>query len=156
MRRATLRKHTFTDDFEYEGVFWLPDKPEKHVPGTVSYNAEVINLHLFGVLYKGDKSTAGEALIEYNEVHENSANENRGGISVRDAQNATIQNNRFGAATIAGVAYRPNYRAAIIASDSGRSSRPNLGNILIQNNTLNREIIKGCDFSGVTCKLNTP
>src|SRR5829696_7477408 len=104
----------------------------------------------------GDVSNAGEALIEFNEVHENSANENRGGISVRDAQNATIQNNRFGAATIAGVAYRPNYRAAIIASDSGRSSRPNLGNILIQNNTLNREIIKGCDLSGVTCKLNTP
>src|SRR5215203_5920974 len=57
----------------------------------------------------GDVSNAGQALIEYNEVHENSADENRGGISVRDAQNATIQNNRFGAATIAGVAYRPNY-----------------------------------------------
>src|SRR5215208_692413 len=103
----------------------------------------VVNNRRAGIRFErvGDKSTAGEALIEYNEVHGNSANENRGGISVRDAQNATIQNNRFGAATIAGVAYRPNYRAAIIASDSGRSSRPNLGNILIQNNTLNREII---------------
>lgn len=24
-----MRTHTFTDDFEYQGVFWLPDKPEK-------------------------------------------------------------------------------------------------------------------------------
>src|SRR5215203_6179884 len=99
----------------------------------------------------GDVSNAGQALIEYNEVHENSANENRGGISVRDARDATIQNNRFGKVIIGGVTYLPNARAAIIASDSGRSSRPDLDNILIQNNTLNGEIIKGCDLSGVTC-----
>jgi parallel beta-helix repeat protein len=104
----------------------------------------------------GDVSNAGEALIEDNEVHENSANENRGGISVRDAQNATIRHNRFGAVTIGGGPYDPNERAAIIASDSGRSSRPNLGKILIENNTLNREIIKGCELSGVTCNSNTP
>jgi parallel beta-helix repeat protein len=118
----------------------------------------VVNNKRAGIRFErvGDVSNAGEALIEYNEVHGNSADENRGGISVRDAQNATIQNNRFGKVTIGGVTYPANARAAIIASDSGRSSRPNLGNILIQNNTLNGEIIKGCDLSGVTCKLNTP
>jgi Right handed beta helix region len=82
-------------------------------------------------------SNAGEALIEDNEVSRNSLDEKRSGISVRDAQNATIQNNRFD----------NNARdVAIMASDSGRSSRPNLLNILIVNNTLNGEIIKGCEL----------
>jgi ApeA N-terminal domain 1 len=53
--RATLRRHTFTEDFEDHGVFWLPDKPEEHVPGTVSCSAEGIKLHLFGLLYEGEK-----------------------------------------------------------------------------------------------------
>jgi hypothetical protein len=104
----------------------------------------------------GDVSTAGEALIEYNEVHGNSADENRGGISVRDAQNATIQFNRFGKVTTWGT-YDPNARAAIIASDSGRSSRPDLFNIDIANNTLNGEIMKGCELpdTAVACAGNT-
>jgi hypothetical protein len=49
-----------------------------------------------GIRYEnvGDVADAGEALIENNEVHGNSLDAARGGISVRDAQNATIQNNR--------------------------------------------------------------
>jgi hypothetical protein len=85
----------------------------------------------------GDVSTAGEALIENNEVYRNSLDEKRSGISVRDAQNATIRNNLFD----------DNARnVALIASDSGRSDRPNLFNIDIVNNTLNGEIIKGCEL----------
>src|SRR5215203_6069021 len=108
----------------------------------------VVNNKRAGIRFErvGDVSNAGEALIEYNKVHGNSADENRGGISVRDAQNATIQNNRFGKVMIGGVTYNPNARAAIIASDSGRSDRPNLFNIDIVNNTLNGEIIKGCEL----------
>jgi len=91
-------------------------------------------------------------------VHDNSPNEKRGGISVRDAQNATIRHNRFGEVIIGGIKYPSDARnVAIIASDSGRSSRPNLGNILIENNILRGEIIKGCDLKDkVTCRLNTP
>jgi hypothetical protein len=92
-------------------------------------------------------------------VHGNSPNERRGGISVRDAQNATIQNNSFGAVSIAGVKYAANARnAASIASDSGRSDRPNLFNIDIVNNTLNGETIKGCELPDtvVACTGNTP
>jgi parallel beta-helix repeat protein len=99
----------------------------------------------------GDVSAAGEALIENNEVHGNSADENRGGISVRDAQYATIRYNRFGDP--------PNSReVAIIASDSGRSSRPDLRNILIENSMLNGEIIKGCELPDtiVRCPGYTP
>jgi hypothetical protein len=71
----------------------------------------------------GDVFTAGEAaLIENNDVHGNSPDANGGGISVRDAQNATIQNNRFGAVTIAGVAYLPNSGKVAISS-SGRYDR---------------------------------
>src|SRR5918999_1535253 len=92
-------------------------------------------------------STAGEALIENNEVHSNSPDANRGGISVRDAENATIQANTFGSATIASVSYGPNSGGiAIIASDSGQAGRPNLFNIDILNNTLNGETIKGCEL----------
>jgi hypothetical protein len=95
----------------------------------------------------GEVADAGEALIENNEVHGNSPDAARGGISVRDAQNATIQNNRFGAATIAGVAYQPNSRnVAINAYDSGRTDRPDLFNIVIADNILNGEVIKGCEL----------
>src|SRR5215216_4522487 len=96
----------------------------------------------------GQVSNAGEALIENNEVHGNSYGDaERGGISVRDAQNATIRNNRFGEVTIDGVRYPPNSRAvAIIASDSGRADRPNLLDIHIESNTLNGETIEGCEL----------
>jgi Bacterial Ig-like domain len=103
-------------------------------------------------------STAGEALIENNEVHSNSPDANRGGISVRDAENATIQANTFGGATIASVSYGPNSGSiAIIASDSGQAGRPNLFNIDILNNTLNGETIKGCELPDeiVYCSNNT-
>jgi hypothetical protein len=96
----------------------------------------------------GQVSNAGEALIENNEVHGNSYGDaERGGISVRDAQNATIRNNRFGEVTIDGVRYPPNSRdVAIIASDSGLADRPNLLDIHIESNTLNGETIKGCEL----------
>ena len=109
----------------------------------------VVNNGRAGIRFErvGDVSTAGEALIENNEVHGNSPDAVRGGISVRDAQNAIIQNNRFGAVTIAGVAYPPNSsKVAIIASDSGRADRPDLFNIDIVNNILNGETIKGCEL----------
>jgi hypothetical protein len=94
----------------------------------------------------GDVADAGEALIENNEVHGNSLKLSRGGIDIRDAQNALVRNNVFGAKTIAGVTYPRNRdRVAIRATDSGRSDRPNLFNVDIVNNILNGEVIKGCE-----------
>jgi hypothetical protein len=110
----------------------------------------VVNNGRAGIRWEkvGDVADAGEALIENNEVHGSSPDAVRGGISVRDAQNATIQNNRFGAVSIAGVAYPPNYgNVAIVASDSGRADRPDLFNIDLVNNTLNGEVIKGCELT---------
>jgi Right handed beta helix region len=106
----------------------------------------------------GEVSTAGEALIENNEVHDNSFDANRGGISVRDAQNATIKNNHFGDVIIGGVKYPANSRnVAIVASDSDHFRRPDPKNIRITKNDLTgktiTETIKGCGGT-VTCSNN--
>jgi hypothetical protein len=93
----------------------------------------VVNNGRAGIRFErvGDVADAGEALIENNEVHGNGTDATRGGIDIRDAQDAPIQNNRFGAATIGEVgyevAYEPNANGvAIRATDSGRSDRPDL------------------------------
>src|SRR5215210_1206993 len=126
------------DSASYPYGFWIHDNL-------------VVNNGRAGIRFEqvGDVADSGEALIENNEVHGNSPDAPRGGISVRDAQNAIIQNNRFGAATIAGVAYQPDSRnIAIVASDSGRFDRPDLFNIDIINNILNGETVQGCESLG--------
>ena len=150
-------KYSYVHETQGNGLWcdnYCVDSPTTtHPKGFWVHHNLVVDNDRAGIRFErvGDVSNAGEALIEFNEVHGNSTNENRGGISVRDAQNATIQNNRFGRVTIGGVPYDPNSRAAIIASDSGRSSRPNLLNIDILNNILNGEIRKGCELSVVDC-----
>jgi hypothetical protein len=126
------------------GKFWIHDNL-------------VVNAGRGGIRWEG--VSLGEALIEDNEIHGNSYDASRGGVSIRDAKDTLVTNNTFGPATIAGESYRGNAnRVAIIASDSGRSSRPNLSNIDIVNNTLNGEIIKGCELRDeiVDCSGNTP
>ena len=155
-------KNSYVHDTQGNGL-WCDEFCQdsvNHLKGFWVHDNLVVNNGRAGIRFErvGDVSTAGEALIENNEVHGNSPNEKRGGISVRDAQNATIQNNRFGAVSIAGVKYAANARdVAGIASDSGRSDRPNLFNIDIVNNTLNGETIKGCELPGtvVACTGNT-
>ena len=78
---------------------------------------------------------------------------------MRDAENATIQNNRFGAVTIAGVSYPRNAGGvAITATDFGETNRPNLSNIDIGHNILNGETVKGCELPNpvVACAGDTP
>jgi hypothetical protein len=68
-----------------------------------------------------------------------------------------MSNNVFGPATISGAPYRANAAAAVRATDSGRSNRPDLSNTVIEDNTLNREIIKGCELRNqVACARNIP
>jgi len=128
------------DSANYPNGFWVHDNL-------------VVNNGRAGIRFENvGGSNAGEALIENNDVGGNSFGDvKRGGISVRDAQNATIRNNRFGNPHNSG-------NVAKIASDSGRSSRPDLFNIDIVNNTLNGEIIKGCELPDtiVACSGNTP
>ena len=117
-----------------------------HPNGFWVHDNLVVNNGRAGIRFErvGEVSTAGEALIENNEVHQNSLKLSRGGIDIRDAQNALVRNNVFGAKTIANVAYSPNTNGvAIRATDSGRADRPDLWNVDIVGNELNGETIVG-------------
>jgi hypothetical protein len=143
-------KDSYVHDTQGNGI-WCDNSCEDsagHPNGFWVHDNLVVDNGRAGIRFENVGSNGGEALIEDNEVHGNSYGDaERGGISVRDAQNATIRNNRFGEVTIDGVRYPPNSRAvAIIASDSGRADRPNLLDIHIESNTLNGETIKGCEL----------
>jgi hypothetical protein len=132
---------------------------DSHPNGFWVHENLVVNNGRAGIRYEnvGEVSDAGEALIENNEVHGNSTSATRGGVSIVDAQNALVRNNVFGAKTIADVAYSPNANGvAIRATDSGRSDRPDLFNIVIADNILNGEVIKGCELPDtiVACSGN--
>jgi hypothetical protein len=153
-------KNSYVHDTQGNGL-WCDNSCEDSAVGQFSVHDNlVVNNGRAGIRWENVGGTnAGEALIQKNEVHGNSPDEKRGGISVRDAQDAQILNNRFGEVTIGGVRYPPNARAvAIIASDSGRADRPNLWNIDIIGNILNGETIRGCELPDavVDCSGNTP
>jgi hypothetical protein len=143
-------RNSYIHDNQGNGI-WCDEfchDSDSHLNGFWVHENLVVDNGRAGIRWEkvGDVADAGEALIENNEVHGNSPDAARGGISVRDAQNATIQNNSFGAATIANVAYSPNANGvAIRATDSGRSDRPDLFNVDIVGNVLNGEVIKGCE-----------
>jgi hypothetical protein len=122
---------------------------DSHPNGFWVHDNLLVNNGRAGVRFEqvGDVADAGEALIENNEVHGNSTGAVRGGVAIHDAQDALVQNNVFGAATIADVSYLPNSEGvAIRATDSGRSDRPDLWNVDIVGNVLNGEVIRGCEL----------
>jgi hypothetical protein len=101
-----------------------------------------------GIRYE---NSSNQARLENNEIHGNGRTEWRGGVSIRDAQNATVRNNVFD-----GAGYTRNQASdniAVHASDSGRSDRTNLADILTANNDLNGEKIKRCG-GPVACQNN--
>jgi hypothetical protein len=110
---------------ESTGCFWVHD-------------SVVVNNDRAGIRYENSTS---EALFENNEIHANASDVKRGGIDIRDAQDAWVgPGNNFGRATITidgvGVNYPPNGdRIGVRATDSGRSIRPNLSNVdVVENN----------------------
>jgi hypothetical protein len=130
------------------------DDPARGANGFWVHDNLLVDNARAGVRYE---HSATSALIENNEIHGNSYAANRGGVSIRDAQNATIRNNVFGPATIAGVNYRANDVAAIRATDSGRTDRRNLRKVEIVDNALDGEKIQGCKLPDnvVYCHDNT-
>jgi hypothetical protein len=144
-------KNSYIHDNQGNGI-WCDvfcHDSESHLNGFWVHENLVVNNARAGIRFErvGDVADAGEALIENNEIHQNSLELSRGGIDIRDAQNALVRNNVFGATTIiADVAYLPNASGvAIRATDSGRSDRPDLLNVEIVDNVLNGELIKGCE-----------
>ena len=115
------------------GCFWVHD-------------SVVVNNDRAGIRYENSSS---EALFQNNEIQGNGIKERRGGIDIRDSQNAQVLNNNFGGSGN-GIGVR--------ATDSGRSDRVDLRNIDVKNNTMNRDIIKGCELLDiiVDCAGNTP
>ena len=108
------------------------------------HDSVVVNSGRAGIRYE---NSPNEALFENNEIHGNGKTERRGGIDIRDSQNAWVgPGNNFGPATIAGVTYPVNGdRIGVRATDSGRSDRVNLSNVDVVGNTLNGETITGCE-----------
>ena len=132
------------------GCFWVHD-------------SVVVNSGRAGIRYE---NSPNEALFENNEIHANSSNTTRGGIDIRDSQNATVEFNVFGGAQfrfidplnkLVTVTYGPNTnneRIGIRATDSGRSDRVNLSNVIVRNNTMNNELIVAPDDELVVCSNN--
>jgi hypothetical protein len=132
------------------------DDPARGANGFWAHDNVLVNNGRAGVRYEDSATTA---LIENNEIHGNSKGAVKGGVSIRDSQNATVRNNVFGPATIAGVTYPANSdNVAVHAADSGRDDRTDLRNVDIVDNTLNGETIKGCELphNVVDCRGKTP
>jgi hypothetical protein len=128
------------------------------------YDSVVVNNGRAGIRYENSPS---EAFIQRNEVHANGSDATRGGIDIRDSQNATVEFNVFGGATfrfldplnkLVTVTYPPNTeRIGIRATDSGRSNRVNLAAVVVRNNFMNNERIipEPCRSPGpVACSNN--
>ena len=118
--------------------------PARGTKGFWVHDSVVVNSNRAGIRYE---NSPNEAVFENNEIHGNGKTERRGGIDIRDSQNAWVgPGNNFGPATIAGVTYLVNGdRIGVRATDSGRSDRVNLSNVDVVGNTLNGETITGCE-----------
>ena len=55
-----MPKHTLYDDFEYKGLWWLPQSPDNKVAGVVAFDGERITLDLLGLLRAGEKPASSE------------------------------------------------------------------------------------------------
>jgi hypothetical protein len=153
-------ERSYIHDTQGNGI-WCDEECNDTSLGTfIVEDTLVVNCGRAGIRWeKVGGTAAGEALIQRNEIHGNSYDARRGGISMRDAENAIVQNNQFGAVTIAGVSYpRNSDGVAIMVSNSGEANRPKLFNIDIRNNVLNGETVEGCELPNtlVACAGDTP
>ena len=127
--------------------------PARGTKGFWVHDSVVVNSNRAGIRYE---NSPNQATFENNEIHGNGKTERRGGIDIRDSQNAWVgPNNNFGPATIAGVSYPANGdRIGVRATDSGRSDRVNLSNVDVINNNMNGDRIVTCGGQ-VVCSGNT-
>lgn len=116
-----------------------------HPNGFWVHNVEASENGGAGVRYE---NATTKALIEDSHIWGNSKLVNRAGITLRDAQNATVRNNIF-----AGAGYAHNQAPKNIAIRADSSGRVATKNISIVGNTLNGESIRYCG-GPVTCSAN--
>ena len=127
--------------------------PARGTKGFWVHDSVVVNSNRAGIRYE---NSPNQATFENNEIHGNGRTERRGGIDIRDSQNAWVgPNNNFGPATIAGVSYPANAdRIGVRATDSGRSDRVDLSNVDVLNNNMNGDSIVTCG-GPIFCSGNT-
>jgi hypothetical protein len=123
--------------------------------GFYVHNSVVVNIGGAGIRYENGENAA---LLEDNEVHAAGLSRNRGGIDIRDSRNAIVRRNDFGPDIInvggSDVSYRENGdRRGIRATDSGRSGRVDLEDILVEENDMNGDRIITCS-GPVECRNN--
>jgi hypothetical protein len=107
------------------------------------HDSMVVNSNRAGIRYE---NSPNQALFENNEIHGNGIKEHRGGIDIRDSQDAQVLNNNLSA----------NNGIGVRATDSGRSDRVNLMNVDVVNNNLNGDRIVPWPCTGqVACSGNT-
>jgi hypothetical protein len=70
----------------------------------------------------------------------------RGGIGISSANDITIVNNTFGANVVAGV--------NIIYTASRNPQQPDARGVVVQDNAMNDDPLKGCGLAGVSCAMN--
>jgi hypothetical protein len=131
--------------------------------GFYVHDSVVVNSGRAGIRYENSPNTAW---FENNEIHGNGTKERRGGVDIRDSQNATVKGNVFGGATFRFISPENNPvtmtypvnkdRFGIRATDSGRSDRVNLSNVDVLTNIMNNERIITCSDRGdpVLCEGN--
>lgn len=51
-----MPKRTLSDDFEYKGLWWLPESPDDKIAGILSFSAEGIRLELLGLFREAANS----------------------------------------------------------------------------------------------------
>jgi Right handed beta helix region len=105
------------------------------------HESVVVNTNRAGIRFE---NSPNQALFENNEVRGNGRTEHRGGIDIRDSQNALVRNNILS----------DNNGIGVRATDSGRSDRVNLSNILVEGNDLGGDRIINCG-GPVVCSGNT-
>jgi hypothetical protein len=115
--------------------------PARGDKGFWVYDSVVINSGRAGIRYENSSS---EALFENNEIRGNGNTEHRGGIDIRDSQDAQVLDNILS----------DNNGIGVRATDSGRSDRVNLDKILVQDNDLGGDRIVTCG-EPVQCVNNT-
>src|SRR5215216_3592967 len=127
------------------------DDPARGTKGYYVHDSVVVNNGRGGIRYENSMSTAW---FENNELHGNGRTERRGGVDIRDSQHATVKSNVFGGATFSfispenkavTVTYPQNgERIGIRATDSGRSDRVDLKEVVVRDNLMNNERIVTC------------
>lgn len=122
-----------------------PSSSGTHPNGFYVHNVDASDNDGAGVRYENSRT---KALIEDSHIWGNSKVVNRAGISVRDAQNATIENNIFD-----GQGYAHNQAPDNIGIRADSGGRIPTKNILIRGNDLNGEQIKSCG-GPVSCQSN--